>query len=49
MYKTTIFIIHLCVVVELFGCEDACGFIRETASFCVMVESGASMCKIKTL
>ena len=43
MHKTTIFIIQLCVVVELFSLEDACGFIAETASFYVMVESGGSM------
>ena len=43
MHKTTILIIQLCVVVELFGLEDECGFIAETASFYVMVESGGSM------
>ena len=42
MHKTTIFIIQLCVV-ELFSLKDACGFIAETASFYVMVESGGSM------
>ena len=43
MHKTTIFIIQLCVVVELFSLKDACGFIAETASFYVTVESGVSM------
>ena len=46
MHKTAIFIIHLCVVVELFSLKDACGFIAETASFYVTVESGVSMCKV---
>ena len=36
MHKTTIFIIQLRIVVELFSLEDACGFIAETASFYVM-------------
>ena len=45
MHKTTIFIIQLCVVVELFSLKDLCGFIAETASFNVMVESGVSMRK----
>ena len=48
MHKTTIFIIQLCVVVELFGLEDACGFIAETASFYVRVESGGSMRMVNT-
>ena len=48
MYKTTIFIIQLCVVVELFSLEDACGFIVETASFYVTVESGGSMGMVNT-
>ena len=43
MHKTTIFIIQLCVVVELFSLEHACSFIAETASFYVTVESGGSM------
>ena len=49
MHKTTIFIIQLCVVVKLFGLKDACGFIVETASFYVMVESSVSMRKVKTV
>ena len=49
MHKTTIFIIQLCVVVELFGLEDECGFIGETASFYVMVESGGSMLMVNTM
>ena len=46
MHKTTIFIIQLCVVVELFSLKDACGFIAETASFYVTVESGVRMHKV---
>ena len=46
MHKTTIFIIQLCVVVELFSLKDACGFIEETASFYVTEESGFSMRKV---
>ena len=46
MHKTTIFIIQLCVVVELFSLKDACGFIVEAASFYVTVESGVSMRKV---
>ena len=46
MHKTTIFIIQLCVIVELFSLKDACGFIAETASFYVTVESGVSMRKV---
>ena len=46
MHKTTIFMIQLCVVVELFGLKGACGFIAETASFYVTVESGVSMRKV---
>ena len=49
MHKTTIFIIQLCVVVELFGLKDACGFIAETASFYVTVESGVSMRKVNVM
>ena len=49
MHKTTIFIIQLCVVVELFSLEDTCGFIAETASFYVMVESGGSMRMVNTM
>ena len=48
MHRTTIFIIQLCVVVELFSLEDACGFIAETASFYVTVESGGSMHMVNT-
>ena len=48
MHKT-IFIIQLCVFVELFSLEDACGFIAETASFYVTVESGGSMCMVNTM
>ena len=46
MHKTTIFIIQLCVVLELFSLKDACSFIAETASFYVTVESGVSMRKV---
>ena len=46
MHKTTIFIIQLCVVVELFSLKDECGFIAETASFYVTVESGVNMRKV---
>ena len=46
MRKTAIFIIQLCVVVELLSLKDACGFIAETASFYVMVESGVCMRKV---
>ena len=46
MHKTTIFIIQLCVVVELFSLKHACGFIAETASFYVTVESDVSMRKV---
>ena len=50
MHKTTtIFIIQLCVVVELFSLEDACGFVAETASFYVTMESGGSMCMVNTM
>ena len=49
MHKTTIFIIQLCVVVELFSLEDACGFIAKTASFYVTVESGGSMRMVNTM
>ena len=49
MHKTTIFIIQLCVVVELFGLEDECGFIAETASFYVMVEFDGSMRMVNTM
>ena len=49
MHRTTIFIIQLCVVVELFSLEDACGFIAETASFYVTVESGGSMRMVNTM
>ena len=42
MHKAVIFIIQLCVV-ELFSLEDACGFIVETASFYITVESSGSM------
>ena len=49
MHKTTIFIILLCVAVELFSLEDACGFIAETAPFYVMVESGGSMRMVNTM
>ena len=49
MHKTTIFKIQLCVVVELFGLEDACSFIAETASFYVRVESGGSMRMVNTM
>ena len=49
MHKTTIFIIQLCVVVELFSLEDACGFTAETASFYVTVESGGSMHMVNTM
>ena len=49
MHKTTIFIIQLCVVVELFSLKDACGFIAETASFYVMVESGGSIRMVNTM
>ena len=49
MHKTTIFIIQLCVVVELFSLKDACSFIAETASFYVMVESGGSMRMVNTM
>ena len=48
MHKTTIFIIQLCAVVELFSFKDACDFIAETASFYVTVESGGSMRMINT-
>ena len=44
--QTTIFIIQLCVAVELFSFEDACGFIAETASFYITEESGGSMCRV---
>ena len=49
MHKTTIFIIQLCVVVELFSLKDACSFIAETALFYVMVESGGSMHMVNTM
>ena len=49
MHKTTIFIIQLCAVVELFSLEDACGFIAETASFYVTVESSGSMRIVNTM
>ena len=49
MHKTTIFIIQLCVVVELFNFEDACSFIAETASFYITEESGGSMCRVNTM
>ena len=49
MHKTTIFIIQLCVVVELFSLKDACGFIVETASFYGTVESGGSMHMVNTM
>ena len=49
MHKTPIFIIQLCVVVELFSLKDACGFIAETASFYVMVESGGRMRMVNTM
>ena len=45
MHKTTIFIIQL-FVVELFSLKYAYGFIAETASFYVTVESGVSMRKV---
>ena len=48
MHKT-IFIIQLCVVVELFSLKDACSFIAETALFYVMVESGGSMRMVNTM
>ena len=38
MHKTTIFIIQLCIVVELFSLEDAC-----------TVESGGSMRMVNTM
>ena len=41
--------IQLCVVVELFSLEDECGFIAETASFYVMVESSGSMHMVNTI
>ena len=44
--QTTIFIIQLCVVMELFSFKDAWGFIAETASFYVTVESGVSLRKV---
>ena len=46
MHKATIFIIQLCVVIELFSLKDAYGFIVETASLYFMVESGVSMRKV---
>ena len=51
MHKTTIFIIQFCVVVELFRLEDTCGFIAETASFYITVESGTggSMRMVNTM
>ena len=49
MHKTTIFIIQFCVVIELFRFEDACGFIAETASFYITVESGGSMRVVNTM
>ena len=49
MHNTTIFIIQLCVVVELFSLKDAYGFIAETASFYVTVESGVSMRKVNVM
>ena len=49
MHKTTIFIIQLYVVVELFGLEDECGFIAVAASFYVMVESDGSMRMVNTM
>ena len=48
MHKAAIFIIQLCVV-ELFSLEDACGFIVETASFYITVESGGSMRMVNTM
>ena len=49
MHKTTIFIIQVCVVVELFSLKDACSFIAETASFYVTVESSVSMRKVNVM
>ena len=49
MHKTTIFIIQLCVIVELFSLEDARGCIAETASFYVTMESSGSMCMVNTM
>ena len=49
MCKTTIFIIQLCVIVKLFSLEDACGFIVETASFYIVVESGGCMHMVNTM
>ena len=46
MHKTTIFIIQLCIVVELFSLKDAFGFIAETALYYDTVESGVSMRKV---
>ena len=48
MHKTTIFITQIRVV-ELFSLKDACGFIAETASFYVTVESGGSMRMVNTM
>ena len=47
MHKITIFLIQLCVVVELFSLKDVCSLIAETASFYVTVESSVSMRKVK--
>ena len=49
MHKTTIFILQLCVVVEVFSLIDECGFVAESASFHVMVESSVSMRRMNTM